>query len=44
MKSSFLFGLLQPCVRKDYRRALFQAALAGDVPTQDVLAGQVDIT
>lgn len=30
--------------RKDYRRALFQAALSGDLRTLDALAGQVDIT
>lgn len=28
--------------RKDYRRALFQAALIGDVNTLDVLVGQVE--
>ena len=30
--------------RKDYRRALFQAALSGDLRTLDALAGQVEVT
>lgn len=30
--------------RKDYRRALFQAALSGDLSTLDALAGQVEVT
>lgn len=30
--------------RKDYRRALFQAALNGDLCTLDALAGQVEVT
>lgn len=30
--------------RKDYRRALFQAALSGDLRTLDALAGQVEAT
>lgn len=30
--------------RKEYRRALFQAALNGDIPTLDALAGQVEVT
>ena len=30
--------------RKDYRRALFQAALNGDIRTLDALTGQVEVT